>query len=101
MMVQGGFAGAAVHVKPIVLEEETVAARLVGPVGGTEGHDGAAEVVAVACAEAAGRDVVSGAPLPGRQTGLSYRWLAQGRQLEAFRMGAIRTLSLLRSSRSR
>jgi hypothetical protein len=52
-MVQGGFAGAAVQFKPITLEEDAVAVRLVGPVGGTEVHDGAAGVVACACAEAA------------------------------------------------
>ena len=52
-MVQGGFAGAAVQLNPMALEEDAVAVSPVGPVGGTEVHDGAAEVVAVACVEAA------------------------------------------------
>ena len=51
--MQGGFAGAAVQFKPMTLEEDAVAVRPVGPVGGTELHDEPAEVVAVACAEAA------------------------------------------------
>jgi hypothetical protein len=53
VVVQGGFSGAAVQVKPMALEEEAVAARLVGPVGGTAVQLAPACVVAVACAEAA------------------------------------------------
>jgi hypothetical protein len=52
-MVQGGFAGAAVQVKPMTLEEEAVAVRPVGPVGGTESQPEPVEVVACACAEGA------------------------------------------------
>jgi hypothetical protein len=52
-MVQGGFAGAAVQLKAMALEDDAVAVRLVGPVGGTESHDAAAKVSALACWEAA------------------------------------------------
>ena len=52
-MVQGGFAGAAVQLNAIALEEDAVAARLVGPVGGTELQVAAAKVSALACDEAA------------------------------------------------
>jgi hypothetical protein len=50
-MVQGGFAGAAVQLKAMVLEEAAVAVRLVGPVGGTEPQVAAAKVSALACCE--------------------------------------------------
>jgi hypothetical protein len=52
-MVQGGFAGAAVQLKAMALEDDAVAVRLVGPVGGTESHVAAAKVSALACCEAA------------------------------------------------
>jgi hypothetical protein len=53
VIVQGGFAGAAVQLKLIALEEDAVAVRPVGPVGGTESHPVEAEVSALACAEGA------------------------------------------------
>jgi hypothetical protein len=52
-MVHGGFAGAAVQLKLIALEEDAVAVRFVGPVGGTESQDAGANVSALCCAEAA------------------------------------------------
>lgn len=51
--MQGGFAGAAVQLKAMALEEDAVAVRLVGPVGGTELHVAGAKVSALACSEAA------------------------------------------------
>ena len=51
--MHGGFSGAAVQLKPMTLEEDAVAVRLAGPVGGTALHVDVAEVSALACAEAA------------------------------------------------
>ncbi len=51
-MVQGGFTGAAVQLKAMVFEEDAVAARLDGPVGGTDPHVAAANVSVLACADA-------------------------------------------------
>ena len=51
--MQGGFAKPTGQLKAIELDEVTFAVKLVGPVGGTASHVAAAEVSALACAEAA------------------------------------------------
>jgi hypothetical protein len=53
VIVHGGFAGAAVQVRPMELEVAAEATRLVGPVGGTELQVAAASVSMLICPDGA------------------------------------------------